>query len=261
MRTCARGSSRRTWPCSSPTASGCCAGARSRWSPRPGWRWTTPPGADGWTCARPTGRRGASARRRCWRASRRGPAPRAGRGGTWSPGTAGGPSAPAPWPPGSFAMRTRASASNGEPAMSGPKAVPAIVVDLAKGHSLSEFYPVVHPTLVAALHRLEEALLAHGGDLHLDVAPGGLAAYGETVARRSPHVQRLAARLAEHGVRELVLRHQVTAESIGRLLSAVALPTRVVAAAGGLPAALSAAGVSKVEVNGGLIEPSRLQVS
>jgi hypothetical protein len=68
--------------------------------------------------------------------------------------------------------------------MSGPKAVPAIVVDLAKGHSLSEFYPVVHPTLIAALHKLEAALVEHGDDLHLDVAPGGLAAYGETVARR-----------------------------------------------------------------------------
>jgi HEAT repeats len=145
--------------------------------------------------------------------------------------------------------------------MSGPKAVPAIVVGLAKGHSLSEFYPVVHPTLVAALHKLEDELLAYGEDLHLDVAPGGLAAYGETVARRSPHVQRLAAKLAEHGVRELVLRWQVTAESMGRLLSAVALPPRIVAVAGGLPSALSAAGVSKVEVNGRLIEPAPLQVS
>ena len=145
--------------------------------------------------------------------------------------------------------------------MSGPKAVPAIVVDLAKGHSLSEFYPVVHPTLIAALHKLEAALVEHGDDLHLDVAPGGLAAYGETVARRSPHVQRLAARLAEHGVRELVLRQHVSAESLGRLLSAVALPPRVVAAAGGLPAALSAAGVSRVEVNRVLVEPSPLQTS
>ncbi|MFL5385797.1 MAG: HEAT repeat domain-containing protein [Longimicrobiaceae bacterium] len=145
--------------------------------------------------------------------------------------------------------------------MSGPKTVSAIVVDLAKGHSLSEFYPVVHPTLVAALHKLEDTLLARGEDLHLDVAPGGLAAYGETVARRSPHVQRLAVRLAEHGVRELALRHQVTAESLGRLLSAIALPPRVVAVGGGLVAALSAAGVSKVEVNGRLIEPAPMQVS
>lgn len=145
--------------------------------------------------------------------------------------------------------------------MSGPKTVSAIVVDLAKGHSLSEFYPVVHPTLVTALHKLEDALLERGEDLHLDVAPGGVSAYGETVARRSPHVQRLAVRLAEHGVRELVLRHQVTAESLGRLLSGIALPPRVVAVAGGLSAALSAAGVSKVEVNGRLIEPAPIQVS
>jgi HEAT repeat protein len=145
--------------------------------------------------------------------------------------------------------------------MSGPKTVSAIVVDLAKGHSLSEFYPLVHPTLVSALHKLEDALAALGDDLHLDVAPGGLAAYGETVARRSPHVQRLAAKLAEHGVRELGLRQHVSAESLGRLLSAVALPPRIVAVAGGLSAALSAAGVSKVEVNGRLVEPSRLQVT
>jgi HEAT repeat protein len=144
---------------------------------------------------------------------------------------------------------------------SGPKSVSAIVVDLAKGHSLSEFYPVVHPTLAAALHRLEDALLAGGEDLHLDVAPGGLAVHGDTVARRSPHVQRLAARLTEHGVHELSLLYQVSAESLGRLLSAVALSPRVVAAAGGLAAALSAAGVSRVAVNGRPVEPARLQVA
>jgi hypothetical protein len=41
------------------------------------------------------------------------------------------------------------------------------------------------------------------------VAPGGLAAHGETVARRSPHVQPLAAKLCRARVRELVLRHHV----------------------------------------------------
>jgi HEAT repeat protein len=145
--------------------------------------------------------------------------------------------------------------------MSGHSSVATIVVDLAKAHSLSEFYPVAHPTLAAALQRLEAALLTHGEDLFLDVAPGGVAVHGETVARRSPHVQRLAAKLSEHGVRELGMRQAVSGESLGRLLSAVALPARVVAAAGGLPAALSAAGVSRVEVDGRVVEPAPIQVS
>ncbi|HSU12466.1 HEAT repeat domain-containing protein [Longimicrobium sp.] len=145
--------------------------------------------------------------------------------------------------------------------MSGPKTVPAIVVDLAKGHSLSEFYPIVHPTLVTQLHRVEEALLAYGDDLAIDVAPGGLAVAGETVARRSPHVQRLGAKLVELGVREVVFQHHVPAESLGRFLSGVALPPRVIAAAGGLEAALSAAGVSRVAVNGRTITAAPITVA
>lgn len=144
--------------------------------------------------------------------------------------------------------------------MSGSKSVPSLIVDLAKGHSLSEYYPLVHPTLTGALHKLEDALLARGEDLAISVAPGGLSVFGETVARRSPHVQRFAARLGEHGVRELILRHQVTAESLGRLLSAAALPARIVAAGGGFAAALEQAGVSRVGVNGVRIEPARMVV-
>jgi HEAT repeat protein len=145
--------------------------------------------------------------------------------------------------------------------MSGTKTVSSIVVDLAKAHSLCEYYPVVHPTLSAALHRLEDALLATGDDLHLGVAPGGLSVHGDSVARRSPHVQRMAASLGEHGVHELSLLHQITAESLGRLLSAVALQPRVIAAAGGLPAALTAAGVARVAINGRPVEPARMVVS
>lgn len=145
--------------------------------------------------------------------------------------------------------------------MAAPKSVPALVVELAKGHSLSEYYPVVHPTLTSALHKLEESLQAHGDDLEVGVAPGGISVNGETAARRSPHVQRFAARLGEHGVRELVLRHQVHAESLGRFLSAVALPPRVLAAGGGLAAALEAAGVSRISVNGRRIEPAPVSVA
>ncbi|HEU4562435.1 MAG TPA: HEAT repeat domain-containing protein [Longimicrobium sp.] len=140
--------------------------------------------------------------------------------------------------------------------MSAPKTVPALIVDLAKGNSLSEYYPLVHPTLSAALHKLEDSLLAYGDDLVIDVAPGGLSVNGEVVARRSPHVQRFAARLSEHGVQQLGLRHQITAESLGRFLSAVALPPRILAAGGGFGAALEAAGVSRVSVNGRRIEPA-----
>lgn len=140
--------------------------------------------------------------------------------------------------------------------MSGVKTDSSIVVQLAKGHSLAEYYPLVHPTLVSALHRAEDDLLARGDDLVLDVAPGGVSLAGETVARRSPHVQRFAAKLTELGARELTLRHQIAADSLGRFLSAVALPARVVAAAGGLDAVLAAAGVSRVAVNGRRIEPA-----
>ncbi|HYH80432.1 MAG TPA: HEAT repeat domain-containing protein [Longimicrobium sp.] len=143
--------------------------------------------------------------------------------------------------------------------MSGSKSVPALIVDLAKGHSLAEYYPLVHPTLVSALHRLEDTLLVYGDeeDLAIDVAPGGLSVKGESVARRSPHVQRFASKLGEHGVRELVLRHKVTAESLGRLLSAAALPARIVAAGGGFGAVLAAAGVSRVAIDGLRIEPGQ----
>jgi HEAT repeat protein len=145
--------------------------------------------------------------------------------------------------------------------MSGAKSVSALVVDLAKGHSLSEYYPLVHPTLVTALHRLEDALATYGDDLAVEVAPGGLAVRGETVARRSPHVQRFGAKLGEHGVTQLTLRQQITAESLGRLLSAVALPARVVAVGGGFGAVLEAAGVSRASVNGRRIEPAPLAMA
>jgi HEAT repeat protein len=145
--------------------------------------------------------------------------------------------------------------------VSSGRSVSSIVVDIAKGHSLSEYYPIVHPTLVTQLHRVEEALLGYGDDLAIDVAPGGLAVGGETVARRSPHVQRLAGKLTDLGVREVVFQHHVLAESLGRFLSAVALPPRVVAAAGGLEVALSAAGVSRVAVNGRTIVPAQVVVA
>ena len=145
--------------------------------------------------------------------------------------------------------------------MSSGRTVSSIVVDIAKGHSLSEYYPIVHPTLVTQLHRVEEALSGLGDDLAINVAPGGLAVAGETVARRSPHVQRLAAKLTDLGVREVVFQHHVHAESLGRFLSGVALPPRVVAAAGGLEAALAAAGGSRVAVNGRTIVPAQVVVA
>ncbi|MDB4952139.1 MAG: HEAT-like repeat-containing protein [Gemmatimonadetes bacterium] len=126
----------------------------------------------------------------------------------------------------------------------------ALVTDLAKGFALSEFYPLKHPTLVHALHRLETALLGHGTELHVDVSPAGLTVGLDPVARRSTHAARLAARLAEHGVRAFALRNDTGAESLGRFLSAVTLPPRVAAAAGGMVAVLTAAGTPGISVNG-----------
>ncbi|HYJ80003.1 MAG TPA: HEAT repeat domain-containing protein [Longimicrobiaceae bacterium] len=136
------------------------------------------------------------------------------------------------------------------------KSVPAMVVDLAKGYALSEFFPLTHPTFVEVLLKLEAALLATGEELVLSVSPGGISVRGEVVARRSPHVQRLCARLHEHEVRELALRHDAGSETVGRLLSALALPPRVAKAAGGLGVALAAAGAQRIAVNGERIQPS-----
>lgn len=127
----------------------------------------------------------------------------------------------------------------------------ALVVDLCKGYSLSEFYPVTHPTLEQALEKLERDLLALGGELVLDVEPTGLRAGREWVAWRSSHASRFAARLREHQVQVLGLRaEEAHADDLGKLLSAAALPPRVVRAAGGFVSALSAAGTCGITVNG-----------
>ncbi|HEX5724077.1 MAG TPA: hypothetical protein VFX98_01355, partial [Longimicrobiaceae bacterium] len=130
--------------------------------------------------------------------------------------------------------------------MSGDKSLHTMAVDLAKGYALSEFFPLTHPTLTGALLTLSRDFLTSGEELRLDVGPGGLRRGAEALARRSPHVERFATRLAEHGVTQLALRPDVGAETLGRFLSAVALPPRVARAAGGLPAALAAANVSRV---------------
>jgi HEAT repeat protein len=140
------------------------------------------------------------------------------------------------------------------------KAVVRIVMEMAKGFALSEFYPLTHPTFVQALLKLEENVRATGDDLALDVAPGGVSQRGEVIARRSPHAQRFAARLSEHGVTQLVFRHDLGSESLGRFLSGVALPPRVVRAAGGFPAALSAAGAARIAVGGEWITPAPVAV-
>ena len=69
-------------------------------------------------------------------------------------------------------------------------------------------------------------------------------------------MDRLAARLREHGVGTVVLRHDVGAESLGRFLSAAALPPRVARAAGGLAGALAAAGASRVSIDGAWVQPA-----
>jgi HEAT repeat protein len=129
-----------------------------------------------------------------------------------------------------------------------------LLVELAKGYALSEFYPLTHPTLNEALLTLAETLLAAGEFLHLRIAPGGVQV-GSGPGPRSAHVDRFAARLREHGVGTVTLRQDVGAESLGRFLSAVALPARVARAAGGLPGALAAVGASRVSLDGAWIQP------
>lgn len=142
--------------------------------------------------------------------------------------------------------------------MSPPPVPPPLIRDLAKAYTLSEFYPVTHPTLEQALEKLERDLLAFGGELRVEVEPASLRVGKEWAAWRSAHVARFAARLAGHGVHSLTLRPEtLRADDLGRLLSAAALPVRVARAAGGFVAALSAAGIRGVLVNGVVPEPPK----
>ena len=100
-----------------------------------------------------------------------------------------------------------------------PRSDAGLLVDLGKAFALSDFFPLKHPTLVGAILKLESALLARARDLHLEILPGGLALDGVIPARRSPHVQRLAERLNDLGVRTLTLRHEIGSEALGRFLS------------------------------------------
>lgn len=140
--------------------------------------------------------------------------------------------------------------------MTAPQSTPArMLVDLAKAFALSEFYPLTHPTLTQALLALGESLLASGETQLVRLTAGGVT-LGGTLGPRSAHVDRLAQRMAEHGVGSLTLRHDIGSESLGRVLSAAALPPRVVKAAGGFAAALAAAGASRIAVDGVWVQPS-----
>ncbi len=134
---------------------------------------------------------------------------------------------------------------------------PSLIRELAKGYTLSEFYPLTHPTLEQALERLERDLLALGGELRVEVDPGGLRVGKEWAAWRSPHVARFASRLAGHGVHSITFRVDEThADDLGRFLSAAALPVKVVRAVGGFVSALAAAGTRGILVNGILPVPA-----
>ena len=131
-----------------------------------------------------------------------------------------------------------------------------LLVNLAKGFALSEFYPHKHPTLVQGLQKLDGAFQARPEDSRIDVHATTLALAGEASARRSPHVERFAARLTEHGVRSLEFRREVGSDSLGRFLSACTLPPRVAKAAGGFAAVLEAAGAARMAVNGQWVQPA-----
>ncbi|HEX6368008.1 MAG TPA: HEAT repeat domain-containing protein [Longimicrobium sp.] len=139
--------------------------------------------------------------------------------------------------------------------MASPNTPGRLLVDLAKAYALSEFYPLTHPTHTQAVLNLAQALLTSGEMMSLRCTPAGLQLAGGTPPR-SAHVDRFAARLCEHGVTSVVIRHDVGSESLGRFLSAVALPPRVVRAAGGLASALEAAGAARVSIDGAWVQPA-----
>ncbi|HYR07977.1 MAG TPA: HEAT repeat domain-containing protein [Longimicrobium sp.] len=139
--------------------------------------------------------------------------------------------------------------------MASPNTPGRLLVDLAKAYALSEFYPLTHPTHTQAVLNLAQALLASGELLSLRCTPAGVQLAGGT-APRSAHVDRFVARLCEHGVTSVIIRNDVGSESLGRFLSAVALPPRVVRAAGGLAAALEAAGAARVSIDGAWVQPA-----
>jgi HEAT repeat protein len=135
---------------------------------------------------------------------------------------------------------------------------PPLIRDFAKAYSLGEFYPLTHPTLEQALEKLERDLLAFGAELRVEVEPTSLRVGREWAAWRSAHVSRFAARLAGHGVHSFTIRPDAArADDLGRFISAAALPVRVARAAGGFVAALSAAGIRGVRVNGVAPEPPK----
>ncbi|HST58884.1 MAG TPA: HEAT repeat domain-containing protein [Longimicrobium sp.] len=139
--------------------------------------------------------------------------------------------------------------------MSTPTPAARQLVELAKAYALSEFYPLSHPTLTQALLALAKSLLSAGAPFSVRIAPGGVMVAGAP-GPRSAHVDRLAARMREHGVTNLVLRQDIGAVSLGRFLSAAALPPRVARAAGGLAGALAAAGASRVQIDGAWVQPA-----
>ncbi|WP_420128738.1 HEAT repeat domain-containing protein [Longimicrobium sp.] len=139
--------------------------------------------------------------------------------------------------------------------MATPNTPGRLLVDLAKAYALSEFYPLTHPTHTQAVLNLAQALLSSGEPLAMRCSPTGIQLAGATPPR-SGHVDRFVARLCEHGVTSVVLRHDVGSESMGRFLSAVTLPARVVRAAGGLSTALAAAGAGRVSIDGTWVQPA-----
>ncbi len=140
--------------------------------------------------------------------------------------------------------------------MSGNTSGATLLVDLAKGFALSEFYPLKHPTLVQGIQKLDGAFQARPDESRVEVHSSTLSLAGEGTARRSPHVERFAARLNEHGVRSLVFRREVGSDSISRFLSACTLPPRVAKAAGGFVAVLEAAGAARLAVDGHWVQPA-----
>lgn len=153
----------------------------------------------------------------------------------------------------------RAAATNPLPTMPA-SALDTLVTDLAKLYALVEFFPLTHPTAVKGLQSMEADLLKHGTELHLEVAERGFRGGGVAVASRSPHAERFAARLTEHGVWSLGIRAEIGSAGLGRFLSAAALPPRVARAGGGFATVVAASGALGVTINDERIYPTEESV-
>lgn len=128
-----------------------------------------------------------------------------------------------------------------------PDAATLIMLEVAKAYNLTGMYPVRHPTVQEVLRQVGRRLdgLRHG--FTAEVSDVALRVDGVVVEDRHGHVRELARALHDSGVRAVRFTPEVRVTDVERLLG-VLRDEGAVARAGGLVAALVAAGGSVLEV-------------